>query len=199
MASNIAQAQVSIKGTRPLLWHAFGPDSIPAEAGRKEKSGAAGNNPQEWRTTVLFMPESKQLYLRPTYVFGCLRDGAKHTPRKRGSLQPFVAATLQVLDDFILIDRFLPEEPIPTDVTNPVFLDIQGVRNPATKARNVRYRVGASTGWETSFKIMWDKTIVSRSEMESVCTDAGRFNGLGDGRSVGYGRFEIVKFGIITE
>lgn len=114
-----------------------------------------------------------------------------------------VAATLQVLDDFILLDRYFPSFPNghafdaltvespPNDLTAPVYLDICGVRNPATKARNVRYRVAASTGWKTFFTLLWDKTIVSRSEMEAVLIDAGRLVGLGDGRSVGYGRFEI--------
>jgi hypothetical protein len=193
--NNIIKAEVQVKGVRPLLWHAFGPDAIPLE--KQERTGVAGNDPEEWRKTVLYLPESRQLYLRPTYVFGCLRDGAKHTPRKRGTLQPFLSATLQVLDDLVLVDRFLPAEPLPTEPTEQVYLDIQSVKNPATKARNVRYRVAAATGWSTSFKLMWDKTIVSRSEMESACLDAGRFVGLGDGRSVGYGRFEVAKFSII--
>jgi hypothetical protein len=192
MANNILQAKVRIEGARPLLWHCFGPDALPLE--KQERTGVAGNNPDEWKKTVL-MNSERQLYLKPTYIFGCLRDGAKHTKRGKGSIQTMVSATLQVTDNFILIDdRFVPDEPLPVDPTLPVYLDITGVRNPSTKARNVRYRVAASAGWTCSFGLLWDKTIVSRAELEAVVTDSGRLTGVGDGRSVGYGRFEVVSF-----
>jgi hypothetical protein len=192
---NMIQAQVNITGTRPLLFHAFGPDSIPAD-GRKEREGAAGNNPNEWKKTVLFVPETRQLYLKPTYLFGSLRDGARHTPRKRGSLMSYVAATLQILDDIILLDRYLPPEPLPTDPNEPVFLDIQSVKNPSTRARNVRYRVAVAPGWTCSCRLQWDKTIIGTQEMQTVAIDAGRLSGLGDGRGIGYGRFEVTDFAI---
>ncbi len=73
-------------------------------------------------------------------------------------------------------------------------MDIRSVRNPSTKARNVRYRVAASAGWELSFNLLWDKTIVSTSELKAVCNDAGMLVGLADGRSIGLGRFTITSF-----
>lgn len=196
--ANILRAEVAIKGTRPLLWHHFGPDALPLE--KQEREGVAGNNPGEWKKTVL-MTDDRRLYLKPTYIFGCLRDGAKHTPRKRGTLQPFIAATLQLEDDIIFIKRNsevlkVPVEPIPTDPTLPVFMDIQSVKNPSTRARNVRYRIAASSGWDAKFHIQWDATIVSRNEMNAVAIDAGRFCGLADGRSIGYGRFEVTAFAV---
>jgi hypothetical protein len=42
--------------------------------------------------------------------------------------------------------------------------------------------------------LQWDKTIVSRGEMEAVCRDAGKLVGLGDGRSIGFGRFQVLDF-----
>ncbi len=190
---NLLQAAIEITGTRPLLWHYFGPDAIPVD-GKKERTGVAGNDPQEWTRSVLVTPAG-QLYVEPTYIFGCLRDGAKHTSRKRGTLQPFVSATLQVLDDRVLVDRFLPD-PIPTDPTAPVYLDIRSVKNPVTRSRNVRYRVAASSGWQMRCTIIWDKTVVSRGEMEAATIDAGRFAGIGDGRSIGFGRFTVGAFAV---
>jgi hypothetical protein len=195
---NILRARVSIRGIRPLLWHHFGPDALPLE--KQERTGVAGNDPQEWKKSVL-MTSDRSLYIKPTYIFGCLRDGAKHTSRKRGTLQPYVAATLQVEDDLVYIERDgqilkVPDEPVPTDPTLPVFLDIQSVKNPSTRGRNVRYRIAASSGWEARFNLQWDGTIVSRGEMQSVAIDAGRFCGLADGRSIGYGRFEIIQFDV---
>ncbi len=186
--SNVLVATIMIEGIRPLLWHHFGPDALPLE--KKEKSGVAGNDPEEWKRTVL-MTNERQLYLEPTYIFGTLRDGAKFTPKKRGTLQPLVASTLQVLDEIVLIDRFVPVEPVPTDAGAAVYVDVRSVRNPTTRGRNVRYRVAASPGWQASFTVLWDSTIVSRRELQAVANDAGRFAGLGDGRSIGNGRFVV--------
>ena len=193
--SNIITARISIRGIRPILWHAFGPDSIPLE--KQERTGVAGHDPEEWRKTVL-MTEARQLYVLPTYIFGCLRDGAKYTKRSKGSIQPALAATLQVTDDVILVDRFVPPEPITRDRMQPVYMDISSVRNHSTKARNVRYRVAAATGWSLTFGILWDKTVVSRGELEAVARDAGQLTGLGDGRSIGFGRFAVESF-VVSE
>jgi len=191
--ANILTAEVTIRGTRPLWWHAFGPDAIPLV--KQERTGVAGNDPEEWKKTVL-VAEDRRLFVDNTYIFGCIRDGAKHTPRKRGTLQPFISATMQVTDDRVFTDRTLPAGDLPTDPTQPVYLDVRSVRNPATKGRNVRYRVAASTGWTMTFHLMWDKTVVSRGEMESATIDAGRFVGIGDGRSIGFGRFAIETFAV---
>lgn len=202
--SNMIQAKVSIRGVRPLLIHHFGPDALPLEK-RKEKTGVAGNDPEEWRKSALVTKEG-QLYLKPTYAFATIRDAARHTPKGRGSIQPAVAATLQVLDDRILLDRFMPgfpnghafdisaAEPPPADPDAPVYLDVQGVKNPSTKSRNIRYRLAAATGWMCSFTILFDKTVVDRNTMQSVLNDAGVLVGIADGRSIGFGRFTVEKF-----
>jgi len=202
--ANLIEAKVRIKGTRPILWHAFGPDSIPLE--KKERTGVAGHDPQEWRKTVL-CTKSGQLYVRGDYIFGSIRDGAKHTKRGRGSIQRFVQATLQVVEDRILIDdRFMPgangdydlatADPPETDPELPVYLDIRSCVNPSTRGRNVRYRVAASPGWECGFVLQWDATVVSRGEMEAVTIDAGRLVGLADGRNIGMGRFAVEQFAV---
>jgi len=203
--SNTITATVVIKGTRPLFWHKFGPDALPLE--KVERTGVAGNDPPEWRKTVLVTKEG-QLYLEPTYVFSTLREGAKYTKKGRGSIMTQLSATIQVVDNRVLVDRHFPgypngrdfdvktvEEPT-QDADAPIYLDIRGVRNPTTKARNVRYRIAASPGWQTTFTIMWDKTIVSRNEMQAVLIDAGRLVGIGNGRAIGMGRFEIVSFDV---
>jgi hypothetical protein len=204
--SNMITAKVSIRGVRPLLIHHFGEDAIPADKSvRKEKTGAAGNDPEEWRRTALINKHG-QLYVEPTYIFGTLRDGAKHTPKGRGSLQPAVAATLQIDDAAVLIDRFFPgfpsEQPFdiakaaapPRDPNAPVYMDVRSVKNPATRARNVRYRVACSPGWTCGFTILFDKTVVTRGQMEAVLRDAGQLVGLADGRSIGFGRFTVEGF-----
>lgn len=196
MSKNIVRARVTIRGTRPLLQHAFGPESLPLEKG--EKAGVAGNDPTEWKRTCMLTKEG-QLYIKPTYVFGCVRDGAKHMKKgARGTYQAVVAATLQVEESIILIDRFVKGEPS-RDPTEPVYLDVCGVRNPSTKARNVRYRLACAPGWTCAFTLLWDKTVVPREIMRSILNESAILVGLGDGRSVGNGRFEVLKFEELTD
>lgn len=190
---SLLTAEVEIRGTRPLWWHVFGPEALPLE--KQERTGVAGNDPEEWKKTYLATGEG-QLYMPATYVFATIRDGARYTKKGRGSIQVTVAATLQIEDEFVLFDRFMPEGEPTRDPTLPVYLDVRGVKNPATKSRNVRYRVAASSGWMATFHLLWDKTVVSRGEMESATNDAGLLCGLGDGRSIGMGRFDIVRFDV---
>lgn len=205
--SNIIKARLTIKGIRPLLLHHFGPESMGG-GGRQERTGTAGNDPQEWRKGALITKQG-QLYVEPTYAFGMLRDAAKHM--KKGSIQSAVAATLQTEDERILINRFYPgypngngkdfdinkAEPPERDPELPVYLDVRAVRNPSTKGRNVRYRIAASPGWSMTFTILWDKAIVSREQMELVAVDASNLTGIGDGRAIGFGRFQVESFEVI--
>lgn len=196
------KASIEIQGTRPLWFHAFNIDVL--SPGRKEKTGAAGNDPEEWRRTVLTL-EDLRLYLPGGYIFGCLRDGSRHTKKGKGSIMTKVAATLQVLSDQVVVaNRYLPDklenlktENFTTDSTASVYLDIRGVKNPNTKGRNVRYRVASSPGWEASFEIFWDATIVQEAEMEAVIDDSGALVGVGDGRSIGMGRFKMTKWEVM--
>lgn len=201
--SNIVDATVTICGTRPFWQHSFGPTALAI--GKYERTGIAGNDPEEWRRTCSVTTEG-QLYFDGSYIFGCLKNAAVYTKSGRGNIQGNVVATLQVVTDRVLLDRYMPGFPNgrvcdlrtlpepPRIDTEPVYLDVRGVVNPTTKGRNVRYRVAASPGWIATFTIVWDKTIVSRSEMEAVLVDAGRLVGLGNGRRIGMGRFEVVEF-----
>lgn len=197
--SNTLEATVTIKGTRPILYHFFGRDAIPLEKG--ERTGVAGNDPEEWKRTVLHTKDG-QLWIPGTYPFGALKDGARYTKSGRGSIQTALTSTLTILDDRILLDRFIPgfngglPETLPEDPDLPVYLDVRSVVNPSTRGRNIRYRVAANHGWGATFHIQWDRTIVNRTQMEAVCIDAGKLCGLGSGRKIGMGRFDIVSFDI---
>jgi len=201
--SNILTAKVTIRGTRPLMWHWFGPDAIPLE--KVEKAGVAGNDPTEWRRSCLVTKDG-QLFLNSNYVFGTVQAGGKFVPRKRSNIMAAITATLQVAEDRILIDRYMPGFPnghdcnlktVETpdrDASAPTYLDVRSVVNPQTKGRNVRYRVAAAPGWQTTFTLQWDKTVVSRGEMEAALIESGHLVGIGSGRKIGMGRFEIVSF-----
>jgi hypothetical protein len=195
---NSAKVQVKIEGTRPLLWNHFGPHVLSLDP--QERSGVAGNDPDEWRRSVLMTPE-RELYILPSAVFKCLREGGRFIKQGRTSLEKFVTATVRVQSKAIIVqDRFVPRNPehlrdgIFQEEMPEVFVDVSPVVNPSTKNRNIRYRVSTAPGWQCSFGIQFDRTIVSRSQMESICIQAGEFVGLGDGRSMGLGRFKILVF-----
>jgi hypothetical protein len=107
---NLLQAAITIEGTRPLIWNHVRPEAIPLT--KQEKRGVAGNDPDEWRKAVLFVPESRQLYTLPIAIFSCIRKGAKFTKKGRASLMADMGATLQVFDDRVLVDRYLPAEQV---------------------------------------------------------------------------------------
>lgn len=186
----LLRAKVRIRGTRPLLFNKFTDNSIPLK--KKEKLGVAGNNPDEWKDTFNSTKDG-QLYLDSLYIFSCLRAGGKHTPKGRGSLEPDVAATLQILDDKLYLNRTMPSLALITrDERNDVYIDVRPVSRRGVK--NIRYRLAISSGWETEFNIMWENTLISREQMEAICMDSGCFAGLGDGRKIGFGRFEVLDF-----
>lgn len=193
----ILKARITIVGKRPILFNSFSVDSIPL--GKRETTGVAGNDPEEWKRSVL-KTKDNQLFIESSYIFGCLRDGGKHIKSGRGTLQAKIASTLIVLDETILLDRFIPSENnLTQDTTEPVYLDVRSVKNPNTKGRNIRYRIAASPGWKASFQIEWENTIISRGEMHSALISSGSFSGLGDGRSIGFGRFTVEAFEIEDE
>jgi hypothetical protein len=99
----------------------------------------------------------------------------------------------RVPDAIIHYEAFLPEGEPGADPAAPVYRDARGVRM-AKGSWNVRYRVAAAPGWGIAFHVIWDKTIVSRNQLLAVCIDASRYVGIGDGRKIGFGRFEVTKF-----
>jgi len=194
----VIKAKVSIQGKRPILFHHFSPSSIPLE--KQEKTGVAGNDPEEWKRSVLKTKEN-QLYITSSYVFSCIKEGGLQIKAGRGTIMKKIASTLLVLEEIILLDRWVPSDlsfdnESSKDKTQPVYLDICSVRNPTTKGRNIRYRVAASARWKADFQIEWENSIVSRGEMEGAVKSAGLYAGLGDGRGIGFGRFDLISFQI---
>lgn len=187
--SILVKATVSIVGTRPVLWHHFGPEALSRE--ERERTGVAGNDPEEWKRTVLCTGD-RQLYFESAYVFGCLRDAGQFAKVGRFKAQKFIAATLQLSEDRVLLDRYIPADTdLTTDASQPVYLDVRGVVNPTTRKRNVRYRIAASPGWCTAFTLIWDAIVVPRDIMREIVGKAGILVGLGDGRTQSMGRFTI--------
>ncbi|CAN7383229.1 hypothetical protein [Rossellomorea sp. LjRoot5] len=188
----LTTANVKIKGIRPLIFNLFTVESIPLK--KEAKAGVAGNNPEEWKKSFS-MTNENQLYLESRHIFGCLRAGGKFIPKSRSTLESDVSATLQVLSERVLLNRYLPSlEKVSKNPSDSVYIDVRPVTRRGVK--NIRYRLATSPGWETEFSICWDSTLISPQQMESICIEAGAFAGLGDARKIGYGRFNVLQFNL---
>lgn len=185
-------AQISIEGIKPLLFHTFPIEMLNKS---KSKSGGIGNDHEEWKQTVL-MDENRQLFVYQSYIVGSITAGGKQIKQGKGTINKKVGATLEVVEDKILIEnRFVPkEENLMNKPSDPVYLDVRSVVNPMTKGRNLRYRIAASPGWEASCTISWDDRAVSKEDMKACVENAGLFEGIGDGRKIGFGRFKLNEF-----
>jgi hypothetical protein len=181
-----------IKLTREYLWHNPADDIF--DSGRKAKTATAGNDPNEWKKTYTANKDGK-LYIKSEQIFGCMREGGKFTKQGKGNLKSAIAATLQVEEDKIYLPLVVKsgQDLFTNDLSQPVYIDKRPVKNPATKAMNMRYRLAAAPGIEAEFTLTYDNTILNQGQVSSVLTDAGRMVGIGDGRSIGKGRFEVVS------
>lgn len=187
-------AKVKVIGTRPLLFHAFNMETVTSLS--KIKEGSAGNNPNEWKKT--FFEKNNQLYIPGSYWSSALKDGAKYTKIGRGSAQKSFISCMVMKTDVALLNRHMctgwenmTAEQMEKDSSKPVYLDIRGVMNPNSKGRNIRYRIACSIGWSTEFEFTFDDTIISMPMVKKIVEDSGKFSGIGDGRTLGYGRFDI--------
>ena len=189
-------AKVHIKGTRSLIFHAFREEVLTET--KKAKTGSIGNNPEEWMDTVQ-MNKDRELFVTPLNLFGHLRDSAKFTKLGRGTYKDKVAATIIFPDEvFYLKDLVVPSvEKLDRDEKKPVFLHVCSVKNPNTKGRNMRYRIAASKGWELTYQLIWDESIISKQVLKGIIEDGGILQGLMDGRQIGFGRYELIDFTII--
>ena len=170
----------------------------------QEKTGVSGRDPQEWKSTALVDAKGNP-YIPYTYPFSSFKSGGKHEKKGRASRLSDVAATLQFPEDrMFFLNRTLPsnwkdleEGEIPEnsrEAKDGYYLDIRPVKNPSSRGLNIRYRLGLTKGWLLEFKITWDKTIVPTEVMERIADHADRLYGIGDGRSIGFGRFKVLEF-----
>jgi hypothetical protein len=193
---------VEVMGIRPILFHAFKIEAISALS--KVKSGSAGNDPEEWKRTVL--ERDDQLYIPASYWHSCLKEGAKYTKAGRGSIQKSFTSGMTMKSEISLLNCFLPKgwqemtsDQMVTDSSQDVYLDIRGVMNPNSKGRNIRYRIACREGWKTELEFLFDETIVSQSQIKKIVEDSGKIAGVGDGRVLGYGRFKTLSLKITDE
>jgi hypothetical protein len=190
------KANFEIEGVKPMIFHKFNIEALTEV--RKPKEGSSGNNPNEWKAS--FFQNDDVIYIPGAYLFACLKNGAVNTKAGRGTIQKTWISAVTIEDEVIYLDRKLFKgwqdaeiKDVPTDPNNPVFVDIRMVSNPNTKGKNVRYRLAVSKGWKLKFTLDVDESLISKSQVEKVVQDTGKLQGLCDGRTLGYGRFQVIS------
>ena len=142
------------------------------------------------------MTSDRQLYVMGCYLVGAIKTAGKLIKVGKATMMKKIESCLECTQDQLLLkDLFVPlEEDMTNSPTEPVYVDIRSVVNPSTKGRNLRYRVAAKAGWELSAIIQWDDSLVSKDMMKQCVENAGLYEGIGDGRKIGFGRFEMKDF-----
>ena|SRR5271156_2202028 len=196
------RAEFKIIGTKPYLYHKFNVECITNT--KKPKEGNAGNNPNEWKDGI--WEENKKLFIPDFYLFSCIVKGGKYIKVGRGTISKNLAGVLEICEPRFYINRELPKpldelsiEDIGTDSSKDIYVDIRMVANPNTKGRNVRYRLALSPGWETKIVISWDGSVFSKDQIFNAVEAAGKWEGCGDGRAIGYSRFKVEDFEVLKD
>lgn len=193
----MAKVKAKIRGIKPLIFHKFNIEVLTME--RKPKEGTTGNNPEEWKTS--FFHENNNLYIPDTYMFASLKNGSVNTKLGRGTIQKTWISGVIVETDKIFLNRKIWDNwenteinSVPTDTNCEVFVNVCMVSNPNTKGKNIRYRLAVSKGWECEFTLDVDEILLSSSQVKKVIEDTGKLQGIADGRTLGYGRFELLEY-----
>lgn len=160
---------VTIKGTSPLLMHAF--PMVPIEA--------LQNKPVEEQAELAAYrdPETKDLYVPGVAIQRALVAAAAFSKGKgRGSLQKPVAACVMVSPERVTtgLQKFVVD-------TRPVVV-------PATKGRVLRHRPRLDD-WALTFSVDYDENLLTETQLRRIVDDMGTRVGLLDFRPAKNGPF----------
>lgn len=82
---------------------------------------------------------------------------------------------------------------------NPAYEDQRMVKIGASKV--LRTRPVFPSGWSLEFDVLFNPEVIDETDLLKYIADGGNFEGLGDGRSKGFGRFQtaLVEEGVVRQ
>lgn len=171
--------QVTLRGTSPLLMHAYPMVEITNPPLEKRR-------PEEQAELAAYRePDTGELYVPAIAIQRCLIGGAVYSKGKgRGSLQKQAAACLFVGPEHVGLG------------TRLFALDARPVVIPATRGRVMRFRPRLDT-WQISLELEYDESLLTESQVRQMVDDAGSRVGLLEfrpERKGPFGRFVVVKW-----
>lgn len=178
---NTVFANVTIIGTSPLMWDKFNPTlmkPLPPEG-----------DPSDWRRTVILAGD--KLAIENRMLVASFREAAALVPNASPLFARLVAGAIQVPDAYNPLPFVLPVPLYASLGQSTVYLDVRAAKDPRTGERILRHRVATIAGWRLEFRLGWDHELLSQAHVITLLQTAGRFVGIGGGRTLGHGRFRF--------
>lgn len=186
--------QLRLRGTSRLLMEA---NTQVIEKGPVGKSGDY-KNPEEWRSKVYFDEELGSVYFPAHWIKRSAQEAAK-----KAKLGRDLAMGVAVNPDGDFSVVVVPDEKgklksitsVDQFGANGWIHVANGRRPPRTGNYRTIYRPCIPKGWEAEFDVVVFNPIFTKQKLLDIFQLAGMFCGLGGGRDLGFGRFEVVSLG----
>jgi hypothetical protein len=170
--------KVTIKGTSPLLMHAFPMEPVEAIEKKSKEEQAEYSAYRD--------PDTKMLYIPGVAIQRTLIGAAAYSKGKgRASLQKIAAACLIVTPERVSLG------------VKDFNIDSRPVVVPATRGRIIRHRPRLDE-WACTFTLEYDETLLTEKNVRAIVDDAGKRVGLLDFRPEKkgpFGRFNVTYWG----
>lgn len=181
-------AEVTVRGTAPILFHRWSVEAVAEKA--KAKKGSAAKKTDDVESYVYRCADGT-IGIPGTYLIGSIidpRNGAAkylqdpRSPRK-SALDLYKAGVVALTDCASLGKKswdYIDQR--------RVMVQRQGI---------TRCRPAFNAGWEATFHVsVLTPEYIRQDDLLAVLTQAGRLVGLGDFRPT-YGRFQVIRFEIL--
>lgn len=172
---------VTIVGTVPLFMHRYDVEGVKSK-GRAAKNSAEKKSDDVESYLYRDPADPKQVCIEGPSIKACLRDAARSVPDPRSprkSARDLVTAGIRV-------------EPFAVHLGKTTWDYIDERRALVQRAAVPRRRPAFKEGWRLTFRIVvLAAEYINEEWLADLVQRAGRFQGLLDGRSIGYGLFRV--------
>ncbi len=192
------ELKITLKGTAPLLMHSCkGVNPLhPITRQLKERTGKRKKTEEdlaeisrlEWEQ-ALYYDSAFGLYMPAECLNAVLIEGGKHN-KKGADLRKYCTVP-NAMNYFDIGEKFKSLDDLYTK-SDGRYIDCRPVSVMRAKVNRTRPRFNT---WQTVFVLAYDENYIDLDTIQQALEYAGRFVGLCDGRTLGYGRFET----LITE
>jgi hypothetical protein len=192
----VVNVLVEIKGTSPLLQHAFSVDAMN-DIGKRTRAASVKQILPRVEAERVCQRDEKGFYMSTACIARMLADvGSNHKQRgNRKSLRHLVPAAVFVIGNDA--DKIYLLDPVKDmSLVDDFEVDSRGVVIRATQGRIVRHRPRFDA-WAMRFHLEIDDDLIDHTTVNELMTEGGRKNGIGDFRPQkggSFGRFVVTAF-----
>jgi len=191
--------EVELVGASPLLMHGAQAVGMDDESSKRKGGNAINGDPEEWRKTIYFDPAIGVVMPMGNLEASLVEAAKMHkVTGRQTATKYFKSGVFAEAPEVPLIVNGKPIKTLDEIEKNPEkYIDKRGVKNPATKMRNTRYRVKFGN-WAIRFRlIVSSDDFISEKILREVIETAGRVVGVCDFRPR-FGRFEIKTLKVVA-